>query len=65
MVYRWIVACVICSARAGQMCSSLVTGRRLAEGHTLRIWREREWIESHPEAAPVADTRSDATDEHR
>jgi len=39
---RWVVARVICGERAGQMCYSLVTGRMLAEGHTLRIWRQRE-----------------------
>ena len=50
----WMVACVICGARAGEMCCSLVTGRMVAEGHTLRIWRQREWNESHPEAAPIS-----------
>jgi len=69
---RWVVACVICGAQVGQMCCSLVTGRLLAEGHTLRIWRQREWNESHPEVAPISwpeariqllsGARTDATD---
>jgi hypothetical protein len=50
---RWVVARVICGARAGRMRCSLVTGRVMAEGRTVRIWRRREWNESHPEVAPI------------
>jgi len=43
----------------------MVTGRLLAEGHTLRIWRQREWNESHPGMAPIRwpDASTQATDE--
>jgi hypothetical protein len=43
----WTVPCIICGAQSGETCCSLVTGRELEEGHTLRIWKQREWDETH------------------
>ena len=45
----WTVACIICGAKPGERCRSRVTGRELPEGHTLRIWSQREWYLRHPE----------------
>ncbi len=50
----WIVACIVCGARSEASCYSLVTGRELPEGHTLRIWSQHEWDERHPEGAVVS-----------
>ena len=48
----WTVACTICGAQRGERCHSLATSRALQEGHTLRIWSQREWdvrsSERHP-----------------
>jgi hypothetical protein len=46
----WTVDCTICGAKPGERCSSVVTGRDLPEGHTLRIWSQHKWDERHPEA---------------
>ncbi len=56
----WTVDCTTCGARPGEKCYSLVTGRDLPEGHTRRIWRQREWDEQNPEAAVISSDDRDA-----